>query len=709
MAVPRSFEQQAARDAMRAFAHSYDVADAARDECGAAWRDLWAPLAELGLFSVAVQERFGGAGGTLVDAAAMLEQAGAELVPGPLAATVVGGLIFSMDPGVPQGICEGVLTGALPVAMATRNTEAILRVGAGGHVFLTGTYPGVDGACRESVLILPAKRGDETAWVLVSPGADGIQLTPLSSIDFATPYAQVACHDVAVAAVLDARNSQVVEDLYAIATAALCSGIARRSLDTAASYAGMREQFGEKIGRFQAIKHLCADMLGRAEQAEVLAWDAASVGVVDRPLAAAAAAALALDAAVDNAKDCIQVLGAIGFTWEHDAHLYLRRALALRHHCGGTAQWRHATLQRASADAPRHLHVDLEAAEGKRAGVRADLAAVATLPDDQRQTGLAESGYLAPHWPSPYGQSATTAEQLLISEEMQLAGIERPNLVIGWWAAPTILEAGTPKQLQRFILPTLRGDLIWCQLFSEPGAGSDLASLRTLATRVDGGWRLNGQKVWPTQATVADWGICLARTDRAAPKHLGITYFLLDMAAPGVDVRPLRAMTGEMMLNEVFLDDVFVPDDCVLGDVNDGWRLARSTLANERVEMNTGTLGGPTLKLLSLSKGIDDQVILDRVGMLVAQATANSLLAHCSVLDRMSGMQPGAEASLQKLLGVRQRQQVAEVILTLKGAAGICIGADSHEFLLTRALSIAGGSAQVLQSLVAERMLGLPR
>jgi 3-oxochol-4-en-24-oyl-CoA dehydrogenase len=246
-------------------------------------------------------------------------------------------------------------------------------------------------------------------------------------------------------------------------------------------------------------------------------------------------------------------------------------------------------------------------------------------------------------------------------------------------------------------------------LFSEPGAGSDLASLRTLASRDTGGWRLNGQKVWPTQARDAHWAICLARTDRTAPKHRGITYFLLDMSTPGIDVRPLRAMTGEPMLNEVFLDDVFVPDDCVLGEVNDGWRLARSTLANERVEMNTGTLGGPTLNLLALTKDCDDDAVLDEVGRLVAEATANSLLAHRSILDRMSGAQPGDEASLHKLVGVRQRQQVTELAMMLKGADGICTGPETFEFLLTRSLSIAGGSAQVLLSLVGERMLGLPR
>jgi alkylation response protein AidB-like acyl-CoA dehydrogenase len=490
---------------------------------------------------------------------------------------------------------------------------------------------------------------------------------------------------------------------------AVCSGIARRCLDIATSYANLREQFGDKIGRFQAIKHLCAEMLCRAEQAGVLAWDAASVDTDDRPLAAASAGAVALDAAVDNAKDCIQILGATGFTWEHDAHLYLRRAVTLRHHAGGSGRWRVRTVERARARSGRELQIDLGEAECERQRVRTDLAAVAALPQTDQQRALADSGYLAPHWPVPYGQGASTARQLLISREMQRSGIERPNLIIGWWAIPTILEAGTPQQLERFVVPTLRGDLTWCQLFSEPGAGSDLASLSTTAVRAQGGWRLNGQKVWPTQAADADWAICLARTDRDVAKHRGITYFLLDMSTPGIVVRPLRAMTGEPMLNEVFLDDVFVPDDCVLGPVNDGWRLARATLANERVEMNTGTLGAPTVNLLALSEKCSDAAALDQVGALTAQALANSLLSHRTLLARIQGAQPGAEASLHKILGVRQRQNVAELTLQLKGFHGVCSGPETHEFFLTRALSIAGGSAQVLLSLVAERLLGLPR
>jgi alkylation response protein AidB-like acyl-CoA dehydrogenase len=700
-------EQAAAQQAVRAFARTHNVLEGARDETGAAWRRVWSSLADMGMFGVAVPEDAGGAGGTLADLAAMLEQVGYEHVPGPVVTTAIGALLCSTAQ-IRSPLLDAIVAGRQPVAISSSQTDAVARTGADGRLYLTGTFPSVHGACTDSLLILSAYHNAEATWVLVEPRQDDVGVTALPGVDFGAPIGRVVCHDALIVAEIGCTRG-AVEDLHVAGMVAVCSGIARKCLDIATSHANLREQFGDKIGRFQAIKHLCAEMLCRAEQAAALAWDAASADAENRPLATAAAAAVALDAAVDNAKDCIQILGATGFTWEHDAHLFLRRALTLRHHAGGSGRWRLRTVARARADRGRKLHVDLGEAEHDRQRVRADLAAVAALPQTSRRRALADSGYLAPHWPVPYGQGASTAQQLLISQEMQRLGIERPNLIIGWWAIPTILEAGTPQQLQRFVAPTLRGDLTWCQLFSEPGAGSDLASLSTSAVRAQGGWRLNGQKVWPTQATVADWAICLARTNRDVPKHRGITYFLLDMSTPGIVVRPLRAMTGEPMLNEVFLDDVVVPDDAVLGNVNDGWRLARATLANERVEMNTGTLGAPTMNLLALSEKCDDAAVLDREGALTAQAVANSLLAHRSLLDRMRGAQPGAEASLQKILGVRQRQHVAELTLQLKDFHGVCTGSETQEFFLTRALSIAGGSAQVLMSLVAERMLGLPR
>ena len=535
---------------------------------------------------------------------------------------------------------------------------------------------------------------------------------------------------VAVSArqVLDVGLS-LVPDLAVMLAAAEAAGIATWCSQTATEYARTRQQFGRPIGSFQAIKHLCAQLLCRAELATAAAWDAACAADQapdELTLAAAAAGALALDAAVDNAKDCIQVLGGIGFTWEHDAHLYLRRALALRSLLGGSAIWRARAAGLALGGRRRHPFDGAKTsgdnepsdADQVRAAARVVANAVSATPRDHWRDGLAEIGYAAPAWPPPYGLSAGPAAQMIIDEELARAGIERPDLGIGGWAIPAILNHGTPAQLDRFAGPTLSGEIVWCQLFSEPEAGSDLASLRTRAVRADGGgWRLTGQKVWTSLADEADWAICLARTDPSAPKHKGITYFLVSMHDPGIEVRPLREITGRAMFNEVFLDDVFVPDDCVVGEPGEGWRVARTTLATERVAMVRGAgLGEDAEELLTAAAaggGVADPIVIDQIGARLAESLALSVMDDRLAGAVASGAQASQTAAVRKLIGVAHRQAVAETAVALAGVQGAAAdGAAAgavDSFLLTRCLSIAGGTSQILLSLVAERVLGLPR
>ncbi len=258
---------------------------------------------------------------------------------------------------------------------------------------------------------------------------------------------------------------------------------------------------------------------------------------------------------------------------------------------------------------------------------------------------------------------------------------------------------------------TLRGDIIWCQLFSEPGAGSDLASLRTKAVRTDGGWKLTGQKVWTSAAHKAAWGVCLARTDPDVPKHKGITYFLVDMKAPGVDIRPLREITGDNLFNEVFFDDVFVPDEMVVGAVNDGWKLARTTLANERVAMSHGNaLGNPMEELLKTVATLEFDVAgQDQLGALIVSAQVGSLLDQRIAELAVGGQDPGPQASARKLIGVRYRQALSEIRMELDAGAGVVSNDTVFDFLNARCLTIAGGSEQILLTLAGERLLGLPR
>ncbi|MET9229107.1 acyl-CoA dehydrogenase family protein [Lentzea sp. NPDC003310] len=616
-----------------------DSVDAAKGE--------WADLVKVGFFEVTRE------GGTVADLAVMLERAAENLVPGPLLPTALVSVLFP-------------------------DFEGVAGFGfSAGHVV---------GAAEATHMLLRADN-----WMLVPAGQ--VTVTPLEAVDHSRSLASV---------VVDAPGDAVADptDLAVTLMAAEASGVAAWCLNTAVEYAKQRLQFGRVIGSFQAVKHLCVEMLCRAEQASSVAWDAARTGGED-PLAAAVAGAVAFDAAVRNAKDCIQVLGGIGFTWEHDAHRYLRRAVALQQLAGGVAFWRRRVAELALAGSRRSYSLDVE----RDPEVAAFAEEIAGLDPAGQRERLADSGFLAPHWPRPYGQDAGQARQLVIDSEFARAGVRRPDLVIGGWAGPTILRHGTPEQQARFVPPTLSGELTWCQLFSEPEAGSDLASLRTRADRVEGGWQLTGQKVWTSLAHQADWAICLARTDFGVPKHKGITYFLVDMRSAGVDVRPLREITGDARFNEVFLDEVFVPDDCVVGEVNDGWRLARTTLANERVAMGSA-LGEPLEQVLRSPAAAEHA---ERLGALVAQGLAVSLLDLRASLRVLSGQGPGAESSVRKLVGVRQRQDVAEFAVELLGPDGAADGAEVYEFLLSRCLSIAGGTTQVLMNLAGERILGLPR
>jgi alkylation response protein AidB-like acyl-CoA dehydrogenase len=350
----------------------------------------------------------------------------------------------------------------------------------------------------------------------------------------------------------------------------------------------------------------------------------------------------------------------------------------------------------------------------RRQAVRAWLAANPAPTGRQ----LAEAGYVAPHWPAPWGLDADPIHQLIIDEELKRAGVRRPSNQIGiGWGGPTILHAGTQAQKERYLVPLLAGEEIWCQLFSEPEAGSDLAALRTSAVRDGDEWVVNGQKIWTSFGHVAQFGILIARTNTDVAKHEGITYFICPMDSPGIEVRAIPDMTGMHSFNEVFFTDVRIPADHVVGEVDRGWGLAKVTLGNERVSLSSGGVlwgMGPTafdlLDQVRASGGCDDPLLRQRLAALHTEATLLDLIRFRTISARIKGEQPGPEASIRKILADEHGQRAMGLAKDMRGADGLVVGADTWDFgyLFSMALTIGGGTGEVQRNILGERVLGLP-
>jgi alkylation response protein AidB-like acyl-CoA dehydrogenase len=338
---------------------------------------------------------------------------------------------------------------------------------------------------------------------------------------------------------------------------------------------------------------------------------------------------------------------------------------------------------------------------------------------------LADAGYVVPHWPKPWGLDADPIEQLLIADELKRANISRPINPIGiGHCGPILVMHGSDEQKQRYIPPMLAAEEIWCQLFSEPGSGSDLAGVSTRVEKTDDGWIVNGQKVWTSLAHDAAFGILLARTNPDVPKHQGLSYFLIDMKTPGIEVRPLVEMTGDHLFNEVFFTDVHIPRDAIIGDEGNGWNMARDTLDNERVTLSRSGLQwgwGPTAEdLVHIARdagGVKDRVLKMRLVDAYIEHEIIRIHGLRMVAAAVSG-RPGPEASLRKALSDPHGQKTFILSKDLAGANGMLLdsgplGADpmwwSRGFLFAPALTIGGGTSEVLRNVIAERMLGLPR
>lgn len=684
----------------------------------------WQAAAEQGLQGMHLAESVGGQGFGILELAVVLAEFGYGAVPGPFVpSAIASALIAAHDPNA-KPLTE-LASGAAIAAYARDSALTATRHGDG--LVIRGEVRSVPSAAQAAMLVLPVAIDSGEEWVVLP--ADQLEIEPVKSLDPLRPIAHVRCHAVEVGddAVLSNLTVTAAHALISTLLSAEAVGVARWATDAASEYAKIREQFGRPIGQFQAIKHKCAEMVADTERATAAVWDAARAIDEANPsgfeFAAAVAATLAPAAAQRCTQDCIQVHGGIGFTWEHDTNVYYRRALLLVSCFGRSSAYPQQVVDTATSTGMRRVDIDLDPdTEHLRAEIRAEVAALKAMPRAERTVAIAEGGWVLPYLPTPWGRAASPVEQVIIAQEFITEQVRRPSIGIAAWVAPSIVAYGTEEQKQQFLPPTFRGDITWCQLFSEPGAGSDLAGLTTKATKVDGGWRITGQKIWTTFAQFSHWGALLARTDPSAPKHDGITYFLLDMKSEGVQVRPLRELTGNAMFNTVYIDDVFVPDKFVLGEVNRGWEVSRNTLTAERVSIGSSEASFlPTLNefVAFVRDGQFDQVAQNRAGKLIAEGHASRLLNLRSTLLTLAGGSGPAgampSAAISKLLSMRTGQGYAEFAVSTFGTDA-AIGDTEQptgkwgEYLLaSRATTIYGGTSEVQLNIIAERLLGLPR
>ena len=671
---------------------------------------LWAELSGLGLLGLHISEEHGGSGFGLPETLVVAEQMGRYLAPGPFVPTVVTSAVLAVaGPGDLQkrllpGLADGSVIGA--VALGGEVGQANGAAAGEAGVVISGHLA--------DVLLVPA--GDDV--LVIEKSAGGVQAEVPANLDQSRRAARVRL-DAAPAMVLPGAR-KLLTDVARAVLAAEAAGIASETTEQAAGYAKIRQQFGRPIATFQAVKHHCANMLVAAELAAAATWDAgrAGIGGGDQlSYTAAIAAALAVPAAVSNASLNIQVHGGIGFTWEHDAHLYLRRAAAIAA-VVDTEQAAVEVTDLVRRGVRRAAAMDLPAAAAPiRAAIRPDVARLRDLTGKERKQALIETGYVMPHWPKPWGRDASALEQLVIEQEFAAARIKRPALGITGWVILTLIQHASPDQVARWVRPALNQDVIWCQLFSEPSAGSDAAGIRTRATPAEGGWRINGQKVWTSGAHVASLGLATVRTNPNAQKHEGITTMVIDMHAPGVTVRPLKMPTGNSDFNEVFFDDVFVPDADVVGPVDAGWTVARATLGNESVSIGGGDSGMvmPADAFIAPLDAHPERLAggAGRVGRQISRTQAMGVLNLRSAYRAVAGGGPGPEGNIAKLLLSEVGHETAAIMAELAGPDAAFLDGDGAMaatlVLMNRAMSIAGGTSEIKRNQIAERILGLPR
>ncbi len=671
---------------------------------------LWADVVELGWLGLHLPESQGGSGYGIEELVIVVEEMARMVAPGPFVPTVIASAVIAAtaDDATKARLLPGLADGSV-----------IGGVALGGSISVAGDKAsGSAGAVLGGGLanLIVATSGDDVVIIEVGDGVD-VKVPP--NLDPTRRSARVTLDGATATVVAGARQTFV--DLARVILSADAVGVARECTNMAAEYAKNRLQFGRPIAMYQGVKHHCANMAVATELATSAVWDAArasTTGGDQLSYAAAVAATLSAPAADLCANLNTQVHGGIAITWEHDAHLYMRRATTLLTQLeAGKAAADIVELTRRGVVREKAIELPPEAE-----AIRTEVQRVRRERQGPRQPTSRRPSSSTPVTRCPTGPSPSGATRAPSSNSSSSRSSGPPASAVpatasrGGTSSPSSSTAPTTRS-PAGSSPALNHDVIWCQLFSEPDAGSDAAGIKTKATRVDGGWLVNGQKVWTSGAHVAGMGFATVRTNPDVPKHDGITTMAIDMHAKGVEVRPLKMTTGNSEFNEVFFSDVFVADDDVVGPVDGGWTVARATLGNESVSIGGGD-GGMSMPGGALVGPFDANAErltggAPRIGRYIAEHQAMGLLNLRSANRAVSGAEPGPEGAITKLVLSEFGHESAAILTELNGQDSAFMdgaaGMSNMLVLMHRGMSIAGGTSEIKRNQIGERILGLPR
>ncbi|GJF08577.1 acyl-CoA dehydrogenase [Mycolicibacterium cyprinidarum] len=742
MTISLTPEQQQLAEAVAQFAGRHAPIEKTRktfDELAAG--DLpqwWDDFVVNGFHAVHLPEEIGGQGGTLMDTACVVEAAATALLPGPLLPTVTASAIALLaDHTVALPTLLGRLAEGASASVVLPDDHGLRATSSDDGWTVSGTSTATLGVCSAQVVLVAADSDDGTVWFALDPSRPEVCIDVLCGTDKTIDVGVLrldgyVCQRASALTGIDDVRAQC---LSVALTASAVSGTIRWCVEAVTTHLRTREQFGKPIGTFQALQHQAAMLLVNSELATSSAWDAVramSEDAVQNRIAAAGAALMAVAPAPELVLDALTMFGAIGYTWEHDLHLHWRKATSLAASIGPSGRFAVA-LGELTRTQSRDVSVKLGGRDAEfRRRVAAVLDEAQTLCNDSpgrqgdyenlatgpQRTLIADSGLIAPHWPAPWGVNATQVQQLILDEEFaSRPDLVRPSLGIAEWILPTLISSAPSHLRERFIPPTQRGELGWCQLFSEPGAGSDLAALTTRATKVDGGWRINGHKIWTSSAHTADYGALLARTDPDVAKHRGLGYFIVDMRSEGIELQPIRQATGESHFNEVFLTDVFVPDELLMGEPTDGWSLAIATMAQERVAISGYVTAdrASILRTLANDERPDHARVISALGEADAYANAIKVLAVREVIRLLDGQAAGPASSIAKVAMNVMLRRTFKATLELTAPSALIekpappAPAVIEPYFHLPAELIGGGTKEIQLNIIAQMILGLPR